>query len=196
MTRDFREGESCKECKTTERKHQAKGLCVNCYARAYRRKTPEKQKKLNRKHEQTDKRKKWVKEYKKGDTYKTMMKKSSAKYRENNKELVLERTREWRKEKPEKILEYSNRPHVKKAVAKNHLRRKFGENAVTAYERDDGLCRKCGGDNKVAIHHIDWDKETDSLDNLICLCSNCHTTVHRWIPLRLRRELFDEFMKE
>jgi len=195
MVRPFREGESCVECGTTERNFHARGLCVNCYARLLRRENPEKYREIHRKHNQSEKKKNWLQEYYKTDKYNDMMKKSSKKYREANHDLVLERTHIWKENNKDKIKKYYSQEEVKLQRKKNHLRRKFGENAVIVYERDKELCRKCGGDNKVAIHHIDWNDENDSLDNLVCLCSNCHTTVHRWIPPRLRRELFDEWMK-
>lgn len=47
-----------------------------------------------------------------------------------------------------------------------------------AYERDNGMCQKCGEQIRVAIHHIlPWKYSKDnSLTNLICLCPSCHMT--------------------
>lgn len=45
-------------------------------------------------------------------------------------------------------------------------------------ERDSYICHICGkkqGKRKLAIHHIDYNKNNLNLDNLISLCTNCHT---------------------
>lgn len=42
-------------------------------------------------------------------------------------------------------------------------------------------CANCGFDNKDAleVHHIDNDRSNNKLNNLITLCPNCHTLVHK-----------------
>jgi hypothetical protein len=45
----------------------------------------------------------------------------------------------------------------------------------------DGVCQLCMGldENKeLAVHHIDYDKENNSLNNLISLCNSCHAKTH------------------
>ena len=47
-------------------------------------------------------------------------------------------------------------------------------------DRDDNTCQKCGVKSiepKLAVHHIDGDKNNYSEDNLISLCVMCHTPV-------------------
>ena len=195
MTRAFREGESCIECGTTERKHHARGLCVNCYARTARHENPETYREINRNHNQTEKKKKWLEEYKKTDTYKEMMKKSSKKYRDEHPDRVKKSHDKWKQKNPTANIEYSRAPETVSRQKKNALRRKYGDVAVFVLERDGGICQKCGK-KEAHLHHIDWDKTNNIAENLIVLCNSCHTTTHRWIPIRLRRELFDEFMKE
>lgn len=49
-------------------------------------------------------------------------------------------------------------------------------------ERDGYLCQACGKEVKQSryghVHHIDADKKNNSLNNLILLCSSCHSSVH------------------
>jgi len=40
-------------------------------------------------------------------------------------------------------------------------------------------CMVCGWNLTVDIHHKDKNKENNSKDNLLCLCPNCHSLVHR-----------------
>ena len=45
-------------------------------------------------------------------------------------------------------------------------------------ERDKYVCRLCGkqqGDRAFCVHHIDYDKNNCRPDNLITLCSRCHS---------------------
>ena len=190
MTRAFKEGESCKECGTTKRKHQARGLCVNCYARTLRRENPEKYRNINKKYEQGEKRKKWLEEYKKTDIYKKMIKKSSTKYRENNKELMIERTRIWRQNNPDILEAYKSTAKDLKIV------NKYGEEALRKMMECNYMCQKCGSDERVAVHHKDWDDANNVYENFAILCGSCHSKVHQFIPVRFRLELFKEFMSE
>jgi 5-methylcytosine-specific restriction endonuclease McrA len=48
------------------------------------------------------------------------------------------------------------------------------------YQRDKWLCQECGVHchnseiGKIQCHHIDYDVDNNSLDNLITLCRSCH----------------------
>lgn len=44
------------------------------------------------------------------------------------------------------------------------------------------ICKKCGNaDERVLeVHHIDKDRKNSKLENLVWLCGNCHTLVHRY----------------
>ena len=51
-------------------------------------------------------------------------------------------------------------------------------------ERDKYVCRMCGSDWNTRVHHIDWSgcakgEVNNSEDNLIVLCSTCHSAAHR-----------------
>ena len=45
--------------------------------------------------------------------------------------------------------------------------------------RDSYTCQECGFTQdklgyKLSIHHIDYNKKNNNIDNLICLCKSCH----------------------
>jgi len=47
-------------------------------------------------------------------------------------------------------------------------------------KRDDSTCQECGYSEEklgyaLSVHHIDYNKRNNILDNLICLCRNCHS---------------------
>ena len=52
----------------------------------------------------------------------------------------------------------------------------FMKNRVYIISRDK-VCKMCGkeGDH---VHHINLDKEDNSLNNLILLCKSCHSSIH------------------
>lgn len=46
-------------------------------------------------------------------------------------------------------------------------------------DRDKNKCRICGARvSRMEVHHIDANKENNSLDNLITLCLSCHHRIH------------------
>ncbi len=60
---------------------------------------------------------------------------------------------------------------------------------LTAYEslrqqvlrRDGWRCQSCGTMSKLEVHHRDFRSHSgsDTKDNLITLCANCHRSLHR-----------------
>lgn len=42
-------------------------------------------------------------------------------------------------------------------------------------ERDKYICRICGKEPAIFVHHIDYDKKNSNSDNLITLCNCCHS---------------------
>ena len=46
-------------------------------------------------------------------------------------------------------------------------------------KRDNYKCQYCNSIKKLIIHHADFLKGNNSLDNLISLCSKCHGYIHR-----------------
>lgn len=39
-------------------------------------------------------------------------------------------------------------------------------------------CVVCGTDTKLVVHHIDGDRDNNSLDNLAPVCRSCHRKIH------------------
>jgi len=74
-----------------------------------------------------------------------------------------------------------------KRVKKNHeiYPRVFWKNRLIALERDNYTCQCCGCQedgqktNQIICHHIDTDRQNNSPSNLITLCKQCHTSLHR-----------------
>jgi len=188
MTRPFRDGESCIVCGTTERKHHARDMCTNCYAVWIRKQNPEVYRNIDRKHQQSDKRKKWRKEYESTDEYKKYILQKAKEWRERNPELHLERTRQWR---------LQNRKHLdayNEAQKDIRLIKKYGEGALRLKIECGYKCQKCGSDNRVAVHHIDWNKHNNIYENFAILCNVCHSALHSWQPPELRHKIFEEWM--
>ena len=118
------------------------------------------------------------------------------KYRKANPEKTREATRRWILRNPGHYKEYNSRPEVKARNRMNYYLRKYGEVFRDVFERDKNRCQKCGVDKRLRIHHIDWNKENNVLDNLILLCNSCHRSAHNHIPVHLRLECFEDWMKK
>jgi 5-methylcytosine-specific restriction endonuclease McrA len=107
--------------------------------------------------------------------------------------------KEWYAENRERILQkardYHAKPEVKERERERVLRRKYSENAFGVFARDGYQCQKCGSRKDLEIHHIDLEKTNNALENLVVLCSKCHAGLHNFIPMRLRRPIFDEWIK-
>jgi hypothetical protein len=55
-----------------------------------------------------------------------------------------------------------------------------------AFREYPKICCTCGNKNEkvLEVHHIDKDRVNNNIDNLIVLCANCHTLLHKeelWI---------------
>jgi len=74
--------------------------------------------------------------------------------------------------KPHKQQKKRSIPKKKKVKKKSNLKKRV----LMA----DGFCQYCGSNNAVSAHHIIFKSQggDDSLDNLICLCFDCHRAVH------------------
>ena len=62
------------------------------------------------------------------------------------------------------------------------------------WQRDGSCCRICGRENEkgrgraLVVHHLDYDKSNNELENLVLLCRGCHLGGHThgaW-PIRLK----------
>jgi len=49
----------------------------------------------------------------------------------------------------------------------------------------DKCCQICGGNNKLCVHHINYNKDNNNPDNLLTLCNSCHSKTNhnrnRWL---------------
>ncbi len=104
----------------------------------------------------------------------------------------------WREENWDRRIaksrEYNSRPEVKERNRRTYLLRKYGPASLVVLERDNYVCCKCGSKKRISIHHIDWNKENNCESNLVVLCSSCHSVLHLFIPERLRRPIFEEWL--
>jgi len=190
-----KEYKQCQECGTTEIPHHACGLCKNCYSRLYHQKNRDKLNALQRKRKQTPEYKIKERIYNQIPDVKERNREKAKRWRERHPDHLKEVKERFKKNHPNYKTEYSRRPKMKEYVRNYVLRQKYGENAFVVLERDNHTCQKCGSKDDIHIHHIDWNKENNELDNLILLCNSCHLTLHNFVPERFRREIFDEFMQ-
>lgn len=42
-------------------------------------------------------------------------------------------------------------------------------------------CKVCGSDEDIHVHHVNGDREDNSIENLMPLCISCHMKVHRGV---------------
>lgn len=77
---------------------------------------------------------------------------------------------------------------------KARRRNKFGGNWQPALERDGYKCQICGSDKDLDMHHIDGQGEdhpipNHAIDNLITLCSGCHSSITKFRSPSRNKEL-------
>ena len=58
-----------------------------------------------------------------------------------------------------------------------HKKKKFGGFYDDVLKRDGNKCLLCGNE-KILIHHIDGNKNHNSMNNLVTLCRKCHPKIH------------------
>jgi len=107
---------------------------------------------------------------------------------EKNKEKRKQQAKEWRQNNLERVKELDRRKRernkelYKQISDKHHDETRFGGNRQNALERDGHKCVICGATENLAVHHKDESGQTDNpnnnLDNLITICSGCHTKLH------------------
>lgn len=59
------------------------------------------------------------------------------------------------------------------------------EGRAAVLERDGYRCAECGSEDNIQIHHIIYRSKggADTIDNLKCLCAECHYKKHRDEPV-------------
>ena len=181
--------EKCINCGTTDTPHKSKGLCINCYHKKWRKDNPEKVKAAMDKYNASDKRKTWRKEYESTDKYKEYMLQKAREYRARNTELCYDRTRKWREENQDHLKAYNE---AQKDV---RLVKKYGDDALRLKIECGYVCQKCGSEERVAVHHKDWDDTNNVYENFAILYGSCHSKLHNWQPPEFRLQIFDNWMK-
>ena len=73
----------------------------------------------------------------------------------------------------------------------NHVNWKHGKSAYRRILRSTGkkeICTLCRIDDVriIIVHHIDKDRENNTIENLIWLCQNCHYLVHHFNEAQAR----------
>jgi len=97
------------------------------------------------------------------------------------------RNKNFKKNNPEKVREYSkkerkkNSEHYRDREAKRHNEKAFDGNRFAVLDRDENKCVVCGLEQGLVVHHKDCSKKNNSPENLITLCRGCHCQVHRAI---------------
>ena len=97
--------------------------------------------------------------------------------------LTIERAAKWNKTNVEKRKQIVARNNKNSAIRKRlwHEQKTFDGNATLL---EGKICRKCGSDYRVGIHHRDGNNGKRGKDmnndpkNLIILCVRCHALVH------------------
>lgn len=69
----------------------------------------------------------------------------------------------------------------------------FYFNKLSRQLRKNGECFICKDKTKLHVHHKDKNKKNNSFDNLMILCFQCHSSIHRHnlkMPIEVRRGSF------
>ncbi len=75
---------------------------------------------------------------------------------------------------------------------KNHYEMKKAR--LVALDRNSGKCMRCGESASV-VHHVDGSIDNHNVDNLVPMCSSCHTKLHyaatktAWDSQRVKYEM-------
>jgi len=78
------------------------------------------------------------------------------------------------KEKKQRYMGKNN-PQWRDGSAKRKYPSEFNENLkAIVKERDRYKCQFCGDTKDLVVHHIDWNKMNNEINNLITLCRHCH----------------------
>lgn len=111
---------------------------------------------------------------------KLRIRKQALKYARSHPEVL----KRWQKDNPEKRKIYRARIDAKK----HGYAIEFATVKYEVRKRDNETCRDCGCNEKerMAVHHIDKNKQNSSLENLVTLCRTCHGLRHRDVLIKYR----------
>lgn len=91
------------------------------------------------------------------------------------------------KSRLKKVKAYNHNPKRKKYLKDKRNDERFNGLRYKILERDGYKCTKCGvgiNEKRLDVHHIDGvgrnsTKPNNNIDNLITLCTSCHTRTHK-----------------
>jgi len=61
------------------------------------------------------------------------------------------------------------------------LNKRCGGNYLNTLIRDYATCQICESVLRIVVHHKDGNNKNNKLENLICLCKNCHGDCHDFL---------------
>ncbi|MEK6910063.1 MAG: HNH endonuclease signature motif containing protein [Candidatus Aenigmatarchaeota archaeon] len=180
-------GITCRLC-NLQSKHEAKGLCPNCYFKEYRKINISKIKIRNKSY--WEKNKERLKQVHKNynNNHSEEIKKWKRRWYQNNREFISFKHKIYRDKNKSKIKEinkiYNQRDYVRfRQTLRSRFRRygyDFAKNAIKLQKLAKHNCMKCGendGGKSFDVHHIVPFAliKNNELWNLEYLCRLCHT---------------------
>lgn len=110
----------------------------------------------------------------------------SKQYCEDHRIQFLERNDRYKNEVRKRRGSVSKETNFDAAAYRHRLRVKdaYGDAGVAVWDASGMRCALCDAaylDTMLHIHHINCDEKDHRVDNLICLCFNCHRMVHHML---------------
>lgn len=98
-------------------------------------------------------------------------------YRRDNREKI----NQWKRESNQR-----NKAHKNAHDSELHNQKRFGGLKYIVLERDKNKCVDCGEENlkQIIIHHKDFTKDNNIMENLETLCRSCHIKKHTHVLSR------------
>lgn len=97
--------------------------------------------------------------------------------KEQRKKLFEGRSKFWKERKEE--MTGPNHPNWNGGTGNAPYPLEFNDSLKERIKkRDNYTCQKCGSMDKLCVHHIDYNKQNCSDDNLITLCNRCNLSVN------------------
>ena len=78
-----------------------------------------------------------------------------------------------------------HKPKYKKMNYKKYLTTNYWKSLKESVIHRDQKCMCCGLHENLEVHHLLYrGRGNELLDDLTCLCSSCHSKVHKYFPIR------------
>ena len=85
----------------------------------------------------------------------------------------------------------TNNPNWRNGVSFELYGVEFNEKLINIIkERDNHTCQYCGSKENICVHHIDYNKKNNSVENLLSLCMKCNSIMN------FNREVWTKYWKE